>query len=69
MTLLSCEIGVAKPSRDAFLRFAAECGLDPCHCLLIDDTRDNILAARALGFHVLHHNSPEDILGLLHRLT
>jgi HAD superfamily hydrolase (TIGR01509 family) len=48
--LVSCDLGVAKPDPEAFLRASEAAGADPARCLFVDDTRANVEAAQALGF-------------------
>ncbi|MGP3969214.1 HAD-IA family hydrolase [Streptomyces sp. 6N223] len=48
--LASCDLGVAKPDPEAFLRASEAAGADPSRCLFVDDTAANVEAARALGF-------------------
>ena len=39
----------AKPDPEIFLRGAEELGVDPAHCLVLEDSKQGILAARAAG--------------------
>jgi FMN phosphatase YigB (HAD superfamily) len=48
--LVSCDLGLAKPDSEAFLRASHAAGAEPEHCLFVDDTRTNVEAAQALGF-------------------
>jgi HAD superfamily hydrolase (TIGR01509 family) len=48
--LVSCDLGLAKPDPEIFLRASQVAGTDPSRCLFVDDTRGNVEAARALGF-------------------
>jgi putative hydrolase of the HAD superfamily len=47
---LSYEIGICKPDRRIFDYMLADAGLDPKHCLYIDDGKKNIETAKELGF-------------------
>jgi putative hydrolase of the HAD superfamily len=47
---LSHEIGAVKPDLVAFARVAERAGLEPGHCLFIDDMAENVEAARRAGF-------------------
>jgi len=53
-SLLSCDLGMAKPDAEIFLHASACAGAPPSRCLFVDDTLANIEAARALGFHAHH---------------
>lgn len=48
--LLSCDLGLAKPDPEIFLRASQSAGADSAQCLFVDDTRVNVAAAQALGF-------------------
>jgi HAD superfamily hydrolase (TIGR01509 family) len=48
--LLSCELGLAKPEPAIFRRASQVAAVAPQQCLFIDDTGENVTAARALGF-------------------
>lgn len=54
----SCEVGVAKPAPEYFLRVLARVGLSPqeaSRALFVDDSAQNIAAAHQLGLRTLHH--------------
>ena len=53
-TFVSCDAGVRKPGREAFLGAAAAVGRAPEECLLIDDVRDNCVGAEAAGMPAIH---------------
>ena len=48
-TFVSCETGVRKPARNAFLLAARQLGRLPAQCLLIDDCMQNCFAAEEAG--------------------
>lgn len=52
--LFSSEIGVQKPSKEAFQMMLDRLGESPENCLFIDDREKNIEAAKKLGFQVIH---------------
>ena len=66
--LPSFEVGVMKPDeaiyREAETRFA----LDPARTVFIDDRAENIAAARARGWQVIHHGDTADTLRSLRAL-
>ncbi|MER5640812.1 HAD family hydrolase [Kitasatospora sp. NPDC002227] len=46
------DVGVGKPAPDLFLHAARTLGADPARCLVIEDSRNGVLAARAAGMDV-----------------
>lgn len=64
----SCEVGVAKPAPEYFLRVLARVGMsrqEASQALFVDDNAQNIAAARQLGLRTLHH--PADAGGAVLR--
>lgn len=49
----SCEVGAAKPTEEFFRHVAGELGLDLDELAFVDDTMENVEAARALGVHAI----------------
>ena len=66
--LTSFEAGVMKPDeaiyREAERRFA----LDPARTVFIDDRAENVAAARACGWHAVHHRDAADTCRALRSL-
>ncbi|NOT32372.1 MAG: HAD-IA family hydrolase [Planctomycetes bacterium] len=56
-SFVSCRTGVRKPDERAFTGAAAELGVPPGECLLIDDRAENVAAARAQGLQALRFTS------------
>lgn len=48
--LVSCDLGRAKPDREVFRHVCQLTGTEPKQCFFVDDTAQNVEAARALGF-------------------
>ncbi|MFB7947648.1 HAD family hydrolase [Kitasatospora phosalacinea] len=46
------DVGVGKPAPDLFLHAARTMGVDPARCLVLEDSRNGVLAARAAGMDV-----------------
>ncbi|MFI5533744.1 HAD family hydrolase [Kitasatospora sp. NPDC051853] len=46
------DVGVGKPAPDLFLHAARTLGVGPSRCLVIEDSRNGVLAARAAGMDV-----------------
>jgi HAD superfamily hydrolase (TIGR01509 family) len=59
--LLSCDLGMAKPDPEIFLRASQAAGADPSRCFFIDDTSANVEAARALGFQAYRFRSAPEL--------
>ncbi|MDE2934344.1 MAG: HAD family phosphatase [Chloroflexota bacterium] len=49
--LVSCDLGIAKPDPEVFRHVCRLTGTEPHQCFFVDDTAQNVEAARALGFH------------------
>ncbi len=56
--VLSSEVGVTKPSREAYELAAQRLGLLPEECIMIDDLERNIEGAKQAGMHGLVCESP-----------
>jgi putative hydrolase of the HAD superfamily len=56
--VISAHVGMRKPEERIFRLAAHELGLTPAQCVFVDDVEGNIMAARALGFAVVHHRDP-----------
>jgi epoxide hydrolase-like predicted phosphatase len=59
--VLSCDIGVNKPAKQAYEIFLKEAQVSASQCLFIDDKQENIDAATNLGFDGILFTSPEDL--------
>lgn len=51
----SHEVGVAKPDPEAYALTARRLGVEPHEVLFLDDVEANVDAARAAGWHAVHH--------------
>ncbi|MGW6916740.1 HAD family hydrolase [Kitasatospora sp. NPDC054939] len=54
------DVGVGKPAPDLFLHTARTLGADPARCLVIEDSVNGVLAARAAGMDVLGYTALTD---------
>jgi HAD superfamily hydrolase (TIGR01509 family) len=63
--LLSCELGVAKPEPESFLRACRIADTTPARCFFVDDSAVNVAAARRLGFRTHRFRG---VAGLVARL-
>ena len=69
--VLSGECGMRKPEEEIFLHTAKILGLEPEHCVFIDDMEANVAAAVACGMTGVHHTEAaqttaalQDLLGV-----
>ncbi|MBB5122404.1 HAD family hydrolase [Streptomyces eurocidicus] len=65
----SARVGVAKPDRRIYEMAAARAGVSPDRCLFVDDARENVAAAVALGMTGVHYREPADLRRALAVLT
>jgi epoxide hydrolase-like predicted phosphatase len=66
--VISAQVGMRKPEERIFRLSTERLGLAPAECVFVDDMEGNILAARALGFSVVHHREPAVTRSELRRL-
>ena len=60
-SFVSCETGVRKPDREAYLGAARALGLCPSDCLFVDDRERNCEAAEAVGMPAIVFESAEKL--------
>lgn len=58
----SCEIGFAKPDRQAFLAVTNRLGVLPEHTLFVDDSKANVNAAAELGMQTVQSRDPQQMI-------
>lgn len=63
--LLSCNLGVAKPERAAFLRAIDAAGAPASSCLFVDDKDENVLAAKQVGINAHRFVGASDLRSVL----
>ncbi|HKG20497.1 MAG TPA: HAD family phosphatase [Blastocatellia bacterium] len=66
--IISGEARMIKPDPEIYYLLLSEIGRPAGECLFIDDSLPNVLAARDLGFKVIHFQSPESLRGELERM-
>ncbi|MEV7929750.1 MULTISPECIES: HAD family hydrolase [unclassified Kitasatospora] len=54
------DVGVGKPAPDLFLHAARTLGVDPARCLVVEDSPNGVLAARAAGMDVYGYTALTD---------
>lgn len=57
------QVARGKPAPDLFLHAAAEMGADPARCLVVEDSRPGLAAARAAGMQALHFTGGSHLHG------
>lgn len=58
-TFFSCDIGMAKPDPDIYRFVQHKTGVAPAETLLLDDTAENVMAAREAGWEAVQFRSLE----------
>ena len=66
--VVSGEVGVKKPDPEIYEILLRRYGLDPTGTVFIDDSADNVSAARALGFEAVQFSSAAELRSRLRRL-
>lgn len=56
---VSCEIGLSKPNRDIYQYVLDDEKLDPAETVFVDDRRQNLIGAEAVGMHTFHVEESE----------
>ena len=56
------EVEHGKPAPDIFLAAASQIGISPAHCLVIEDSRNGVQAAKSAGMRCIgYHNRGREI--------
>jgi epoxide hydrolase-like predicted phosphatase len=66
--VISGEVGMRKPEPQIYRHAAGVIGVDPGHCVFVDDTEAQLEAAAQAGMTVIHHVDPVRTLRELERL-
>ena len=59
--LISCELGIRKPAREAYERALARYGAAASDTFFADDSASNVEGALAVGIHAHHYTTPEGL--------
>jgi len=60
--LISCDVGVVKPSREIYRIFTEKFSLNPEECLFVDDAPANVAGAIACGWQgIVFHGDAEEL--------
>jgi HAD superfamily hydrolase (TIGR01509 family) len=63
--VISGEERVAKPAPRLYEIAAARAGVDLEHCVLVDDAERNVIGARSVGMHAIHHEDSSTTIAAL----
>jgi putative hydrolase of the HAD superfamily len=67
-TVISGEVGVHKPKPEIFLLAAERLGVEPGDCVFVDDLRENVAGAEAVGMTAILHRDSSETLARLEEL-
>lgn len=65
---LSHEMGMEKPAEDIYLALQAREEVAPHQIIFVDDTLENIRAARRLGWESIHHRAPDETIATIEKM-
>lgn len=66
--VISGEVGLRKPDPEIYRRAAKLIDAEPSSCVFIDDIKDNVKGAEAVGMTGIHHREPEATVTKLEEL-
>jgi putative hydrolase of the HAD superfamily len=66
--IFSCEVGVAKPHEGIYRIACERLGIPPNEAVFIDDARENVAAAAALGMRAVHFHDTRRAIDEVSRL-
>jgi putative hydrolase of the HAD superfamily len=66
--VISGEVGLHKPQPEIFLLAAERLGVTPAQCVFVDDLRENVAGAEAVGMTAVLHRDPEATAARLEEL-
>jgi putative hydrolase of the HAD superfamily len=67
--VISAEVGLHKPQPEIYLLAAERLGVEPAECIFVDDLRENIDGAEAVGMTGVRHRSAPETITKLTELT
>lgn len=67
-TVISGDVGLHKPESEIYDLGAERIGVAPQRCIFVDDLRENIAGAEAVGMKGILHRKPEETIAELERL-
>jgi putative hydrolase of the HAD superfamily len=66
--VVSGDVGLHKPEPEIYLLAAERAGAEPGTCVFVDDLRENIAGAEAVGMTGVLHRDPAETLERLEQL-
>lgn len=66
-TVISGDVGLHKPEPEIYRLGAERIGIPPERCLFVDDLRENIAGAEAVGMKGILHRKPKETIAELER--
>jgi putative hydrolase of the HAD superfamily len=66
--VISAEVGLHKPQPEIFQLACERLGIDPADAVFVDDLRENIAGAEAVGMVGVLHRTPEETIAKLEEL-
>lgn len=57
-TVISGDVGLHKPQPEIYLLGAERIGVEPARCVFVDDLRENVAGAEAVGMTAILHRDP-----------
>jgi len=66
-TVISGDVGLHKPEPEIYRLGAERIGVEPERCVFVDDLRENIVGAEAVGMLGILHREPEETIAELER--
>ncbi len=67
-TVISGDVGLHKPEPEIYELGAERIGVPPASCVFVDDLRENVAGAEAVGMTALLHRDPAETIAELERL-
>jgi HAD superfamily hydrolase (TIGR01509 family) len=67
-TVISGDIGLHKPQPEIYRLGAERIGVPPERCVFVDDLRENVAGAEAVGMTAILHREPPATIAELERL-
>jgi epoxide hydrolase-like predicted phosphatase len=67
-TVISGDVGLHKPQPEIYRLGAERIGVEPDRCVFIDDLRENVAGAEAVGMTAILHRDPRTTIAELERL-
>jgi epoxide hydrolase-like predicted phosphatase len=69
VAVISAEVGLHKPQPEIYRLAAERLGVQPAECIFVDDLRENIEGAEAVGMTGLRHRNTQETIAKLAELT